>query len=366
MNILSTLKGITVIDLTRLLPGPMTTRHLADLGATIIKVQSPDPAQADYAKTMGAAQDMDGDATYFYRHCNAGKEDLTLDLKQAEGRATLLDLCKTADVLIESFRPGVMTKLGLSLEALQAVNPAISLVSITGYGQHGAWASAAGHDINYMALSGQLHELCNAAGDIALPNIQYGDLLGGAMTAAFATVSAVLHSKLQGRGCWMDVSMTASLLAHNVMPLFAVQATGKPPAAGKALLNGGVPCYRAYRTGDGRQLAVGALELKFWQTFCGAVKRPDWAAQHWSLGSHEAGDATAQALANDVASLIASEPLEHWTNLFKTVDCCTTPVLRLDEALQHAANVDYGSVGYRSTVAGGAVPTVTAAMKVIA
>ncbi len=363
----SVLKGITVLDLTRLLPGPMATRHLTDLGATIIKVQSPDPAQADYAKTMGTAQDMDGDATYFYRHCNAGKTDLTLDLKQAAGRAALLKLCKSADVLIESFRPGVMAKLGLSFETLQAVNPAISLVSITGYGQRGAWAGAAGHDINYMALSGQLHELCNAAGDITLPNIQYGDLLGGAMTAAFATVSAVLHSKLQGRGCWMDVSMTASLLAHNVMPLFAVQATGTPPAAGKALLNGGVPCYQTYRTQDGRQLAVGALELKFWQAFCGAVNRPDWVVQHWSLGSHEAGDAAAAALAAQVAALIASQPLAHWVHLFEPVDCCTTPVLRLDEALQHAANVNYGSVGYRSTVAcGSSIPTVAAALTAIA
>jgi alpha-methylacyl-CoA racemase len=355
------LAGVTVIDLTRLLPGPMATRHLADLGARIIKVQSPDPGQADYAKTMGTAQDMDGDATYFYRHCNSGKEELTLDLKQASDRATLLELCKTADVVIESFRPGVMAKLGLSFAKLQAVNPAISLVSITGYGQSGAWAGAAGHDINYMALSGQLHELTDAHGNITLPNIQYGDLLGGAMTAAFATVSAVLQAKLQGRGAWMDVSMTASLLAHNVMPLFAVQATGTPAAAGTALLNGGVPCYRAYRTHDGRALAVGALELKFWQAFCGAISRPDWAAQHWSLGSHTAGDAVAQALCSEVAALIASEPLAHWTAVFKTVDCCTTPVLRMDEALHHAANTDYGSVGYRATVSGATIPTVAAA-----
>jgi alpha-methylacyl-CoA racemase len=360
------LAGVTVIDLTRLLPGPMATRHLADLGARIIKVQSPDPAQADYAKTMGAAQDMDGDSTYFYRHCNAGKSDLTLDLKQTSDRATLLEICKTADVVIESFRPGVMAKLGLSFEALQAVNLGISLVSITGYGQHGAWAGAAGHDINYMALSGQLHELSDAQGNITLPNIQYGDLLGGAMTAAFATVAAVLQAKLQGRGAWMDVSMTASLLAHNVMPLFAVQAAGAPAAAGTALLNGGVPCYRAYRTQDGRQLAVGALELKFWQAFCAAVNRPDWAAQHWNLGSHEAGDAGAQTLAGEVAELIASEPLSYWTALFNTVDCCTTPVLRMDEALHHAANVDYGNVGYRVTQSGGTINAVNAALKAIA
>jgi crotonobetainyl-CoA:carnitine CoA-transferase CaiB-like acyl-CoA transferase len=237
-------------------------------------------------------------------------------------------------------------------------------VSITGYGQRGAWASAAGHDINYMALSGQLHELTDAQGNITLPNIQYGDLLGGSMTAAFATVSTVLHSKIHGRGCWMDVSMTASLLAHNVMPLFAVQAAGAPAAAGTALLSGGVPCYRAYRTQDGRQLAVGALELKFWQAFCAAVNRPDWAMQHWSLGSHEAGDAAAKALGEQVAALIACQPLSHWTQLFETVDCCTTPVLRMDEALKHESNLAFGTAGSRLAADGKTIPTVNAALKV--
>jgi crotonobetainyl-CoA:carnitine CoA-transferase CaiB-like acyl-CoA transferase len=113
-------------------------------------------------------------------------------------------------------------------------------------------------------------------------------------------------------------------------------------------------------------VAVGALELKFWQAFCGAVSRPDWAAQHWSLGSHAAGDAAAKALCKEVAVLIASEPLSHWAVVFKTADCCTTPVLRMDEALQHAANVAYGSVGYRPTVSGATIPTVTAVLKAIA
>ncbi len=333
------LQGITVIDLTRLLPGPMATRHLVDLGATVIKVQSPDPALADYAKTMGAPDDFDGDSTYFYRHCNAGKIDLVLDLKNAADRSQLLGLCQNADVVIESFRPGVMDKLGLGFSALQATNPAISLVSITGYGQQGTWAGAAGHDINYMALSGQLHEFCNPQGDITLPNVQYGDLLGGAMTAAFATASAVLHAKMHGQGCWMDVSMTASLLAHNVMPLFAVQARGKPEAAGQALLNGGVACYRTYQTLDGRHLAVGALELKFWQSFCHAIGRADWAMLHWSLGSHQAGDEASQALCALVANIILTQPLSHWITVFDGVDCCVTPVLSMDEALRHPVNL---------------------------
>jgi alpha-methylacyl-CoA racemase len=360
------LSGITILDLTRLLPGPMATRHLVDMGATVIKVQSADPALADYSKTMGATADMDGEATYFYRHCNAGKTDLTLDLKQPTDHVELLALCQTADVVIESFRPGVMDKLGLGFSVLRAVNPAISLVSITGYGQRGAWAAAAGHDINYMALSGHLQELCNAQGELNLPNIQYGDLLGGAMTAAFATVCAVMHAKQHGRGCWMDVSMTASLLAHNVMPLFAVQATGAAPAAQQALLNGGVACYRAYRTADGRHLAVGALELKFWQTLCGTVQRPEWAQQHWTLGCHAAGDAAALALCDEVSQLIASQPLSHWETLFKGVDCCVTPVLNMAQALQHQANLDFGNVGFRHNVDAVNTPTVTQALCVLA
>ena len=359
------LTGITVLDLTRLLPGPMATRHLLDMGATVLKIQSPAPEHADYAKTMGTAADMDGEATFFYGHCNAGKTDCVLDLKKSADRARFLTLCKTADAVIESFRPGVMAKLDLSFETLQTVNPAISLISITGYGQRGAWAGAAGHDLNYMALSGQLIEFCNAHGDITVPNIQYGDLLGGAMSAAYATVSAVLHAKLHGRGCWMDVSMTASLLAHTVMPLFAVQATGTAPLADQALLNGGVPCYRVYRTQDGRHLAVGALELKFWQVFCKTVGRSDWAAQHWSLGSHEAGDAASAALSLEVQRLIDTKPLAYWAALFDGVDCCATPVLRLDEAVVHSANTAYGSVGLRSAANGRTVSTVDFAMKTI-
>ena len=334
------LTGITVLDLTRLLPGPMATRHLADMGARVIKIQSPDPALADYAKIMGQPSDLKDGVSYFYHHCNAGKEDLVLDLKQPTDHKQFLRLCASADVVIESFRPSVMDKLGLGFATLQAANPALSLISISGYGQHGAWAGAAGHDINYMALSGMLHECVDADGEhITLPNVQVGDLLGGAMTGAFATVSAVLHSKLHGRGLWMDVSMTASLLAHNVMPLFATQARGAPTSAGRDLLNGGVACYGAYRTVDARFLAVGALELKFWQAFCAVVARPDWAAQHWSLGAG-IGDTSAQALSDEVAALIASQPLAHWVALFAGVDCCVTPVLRMDEALVHPANIE--------------------------
>ena len=366
------LAGIKLLDLTRLLPGPMATRHLADLGAIVIKIQSPDALQADYAKTMGQPSDMTGTgdarASYFYQHCNAGKQELTLDLKLPADKAHFLELVRTADAVLESFRPGVMARLGLAFEVLQAVNPAISLISISGYGQQGAWAGAAGHDINYMALSGMLHEFCAANMEsLPLPNIQYGDLLGGAMTAAFATTAAILHSKIHGVGCWMDVSMTASLLAHNVMPLFATQARGAPTPADMDLLNGGVPCYSAYRTADGRFLAVGALELKFWQSFCAVIAHPDWAVKHWSLGNLDIGNSDSMLLKAQVADLIASQSLADWVALFAGHDCCVTPVLRMDEALAHPVNTEYGSVAYREVMGSNQtlrnIPTVTQALK---
>ena len=179
------------------------------------------------------------------------------------------------------------------------------------------------------------------------------------------SLAAVLHATMQGTGCWMDVSMTASLLAHNIMPLCAVQAQGAAPRPEQALLNGGVPCYRVYGTADGKHLAVGALELKFWQNFCQALGLAEYAQQHWSLGSHEAGDGASAALSLEVQRLIDTKPLAYWAALFDGVDCCATPVLRLDEAVVHSANTAYGSVGLRSAANGRTVSTVDFAMKTI-
>ncbi|MGL4576400.1 MAG: CaiB/BaiF CoA transferase family protein [Burkholderiaceae bacterium] len=328
MELLELLKGIRILDLTRLLPGPLCTWHLQSVGAEILKIEP--PGEGDYAKTMG---DLDADGvSFFYKHLNAGKTIQTLDLKTPQDHARLLELAKTADAVIESFRPGVMARLNLSHTQLAAVNPRINLISISGYGQSGAMSGAAGHDINYMAASGMLHEFIGEDDQPVLPNLQFGDVLGGAVTAAFMTVSAILSAKQTGRGSHVDVSMTASLQAGNVMPLFETLAHGKPKAAGQSLLNGGVPCYGIYRTADNRFLAVGALELKFWQTLCDAIDRPDLRDAHWQLGQR-IGSADAQQVRKALAQVFATRSMQDWTAHFAKFDCCVTPVLRLDEVL---------------------------------
>lgn len=322
------LDGIRILDLTRLLPGPLCTWHLQSLGARIIKIEP--PGEGDYAKTMG---DLDTDGiSFFYKTLNVGKTIEVLDLKNPQDHARLLELAKTADAVIESFRPGVMARLKLSHAELAAVNPRINLISISGYGQNGPLSQAAGHDINYMALSGMLHEFIGENGEPVLPNLQFGDVLGGAVTAAFMTVSAILSAQRTGRGSHVDVSMTASLQAGNVMPLFETLAHGKPKAAGQSLLNGGVPCYGIYRTADDRFLAVGALELKFWQALCERIGRPDLRDAHWQLGQ-QIGSADALRVRKELARIFATRTMHDWAAHLAPFDCCVTPVLRLDEVI---------------------------------
>jgi crotonobetainyl-CoA:carnitine CoA-transferase CaiB-like acyl-CoA transferase len=338
MNLLA---GVRIIDLTRLLPGPLATWHLQSVGAEILKIEP--PGEGDYARAMGPL-DTDG-VSFFYKHLNTGKTVRVLDLKSATDRAVLLNEVASADAVIESFRPGVMARLGLSLADLQAINPRIALISINGYGHTGPMAQAAGHDINYMAMAGMLHELIDAAAPAPLlPNLQFGDVLGGAMTAAFATVSAILSARIQGTGRHIDVSMTQALTTSNIMPLLATMSHGQPKPLGQDLLNGGVPCYNIYRTADHRFLAVGALELKFWQTLCDAIARTDLRNAHWQLGQ-KVGSAEAQGVREQLQAVFASQTLAHWQQHFAKVDCCVTPVLRMDEVLGLKSGVVGAAIG---------------------
>jgi alpha-methylacyl-CoA racemase len=326
------LDGIRILDLTRLLPGPLCTWHLQSLGAQVIKIES--NGEGDYAKKMC---DLDTDGiSFFYKHLNAGKTLHVLGLKAQTDHAQFLEMVKTADAVIESFRPGVMARLNLSHAQLVAVNPRVSLVSISGYGQTGPMAQAAGHDINYMAGAGMLHELLGTAHDvqrfIPMPNVQFGDVLGGAVSAAMMTLAAILSAQHTGHGSHIDVSMTAQLQAANVIPLFETMARGQPGASGQSLLNGGVPCYGVYRTADDRFLAVGALELKFWQTLCDALNRPDLRGIHWQLGEPIASEKH-RRVQHELEVLFATRNLRDWADYFAQIDCCVTPVLRLDEVL---------------------------------
>jgi crotonobetainyl-CoA:carnitine CoA-transferase CaiB-like acyl-CoA transferase len=316
------LAGVRVLDLSRLLPGPVATLHLADLGADVIKVE--DTGAGDYARTMGDGPDG---TSWFFRAVNRNKRGLRLDLKQEAGRAALKRLVAGADVLIESFRPGVMDRLGVGHAVLAEVNPRLVYCAITGYGQDGPWAMRAGHDLNYIAQAGVLEQTGVAGGQPAIPALQIGDLLGGAMSAVAAILAALLRARTVGEGGFVDVAMSEAVLAHNLFPLFALQGGGGLPPRGTDLLTGGHANYGVYRTADDRYMAVGALEEKFWQLFCDAAGRPELKARY--------AESASPALRRELETLFAGRTQAEWAALFDGVDCCVTPVLTPAEALDH-------------------------------
>jgi len=325
MDVPPLLSGLRVLDLTRNLPGPFATRLLADLGAAIVKVE---PPEGDPARPLAA----------LFEALNHGKECRTIDFRSSADLDRLRTWVQEADVLLDSFRPGVLQGLGLDAATLHALNPRLVMVSITGYGQHGPWAQKAGHDLNFMALSGVLDQMRAPTGELALSNVQWGDLAGGSAMACIAVLAAVFEAQKTGQGRHLDVSMAHGLHAQLVMPkatgAMLAPLLGRRPGAGEDLLNGVLPCYNLYATQDGRHLAVGALEFKFWKAACEVFERPDWAQRHWQRGQLP-GSADCAALRAEVAQLVASQPLAVWSERFAQADACVTPVLTLEEAQAH-------------------------------
>jgi crotonobetainyl-CoA:carnitine CoA-transferase CaiB-like acyl-CoA transferase len=316
------LAGLRVLDLTRLLPGPVCTLYLADLGADVVKVE--DTGAGDYARHLG---NRPGTVSAFFRAVNRNKRSAALDFKDAGGRQAFLALSRNADVIVESFRPGVVANLGVDYATIAANNPRIVYASISGYGQTGPRAQAAGHDINYLGYAGVLEQTGTRNAAPALSNLQVADLLGGAASAAIAILAALVGAQRTGRGRHVDVAMADAALAHNIFALHALTQWGRTLPRGEDLLTGGVPCYGVYGTQDGRWLAVGALEDKFWQTLCATIERPDLARGGLAVGDEGA------RVREQLQAVFAAAPLAHWIAKFAGVDCCVTPVNTLDEAL---------------------------------
>lgn len=317
------LAGLRVLDLTRLLPGPVATMHLADLGADVVKIE--DPGEGDYARALGAPP---GGTSILFRLINRNKRALRLDLKRPEGVAVFRRLTSSADVVVEGFRPGVMDRLGLGYAALAEINPRLVFCSITGYGQDGPYAQRAGHDINYIGYAGVLDQIGAAGGPPVVPNFQIGDLLGGALGPLVGLLAAVIDARASGRGRRVDVAMTDVVFAHAVFPLAAYLSRGVPPPRGAELLSGAVPCYGVYATADGRHLAVGALERKFWERLCDTLGRPDLKPFHLATG------AQGEQVKRTLAAIFAGRTQAEWTAVFATADCCVTPVRHIGEALE--------------------------------
>jgi alpha-methylacyl-CoA racemase len=311
------LSGIRILDLTRLLPGPFATLVLADLGADVVKVE--DPGGGDWLRHLPPVR---GEQSEAYHALNRNKRSMVLDLRSPAGAAAFRRLARRADAVVESFRPGVLDRLGVGFEALRAENPRIVLCSISGYGQDGPYAQRAGHDLDYCAFAGVL--ALNGPPERPLPlGVQVADVAGGSWPAAAGTLAALLRARATGEGAHVDVSMTEGALAMLAMPLGIARARGTPLARGRELLGGGAACYGVYRTKDGRHVALGALEPKFFAAFCAAAGRPELAERQ--LDDHGAGPRA------ELDELFATRTREEWTAFAAEHDVCLAPVLEGDE-----------------------------------
>lgn len=316
---MAALSGLRVLDLSRLLPGPYCTLLLADLGADVIRVEEPGGDRLRHMPPLLP----DGRGAYF-EALHRGKRSALLDLRSADGRAAVIALARHGDVMVESFRPGVLDSLGLGWSVLVQENPGLVLASITGFGQSGPDRDRAGHDIGYMARAGALGIAGEAHGVTeAWPGVQVADLAGGALTAAVMILAALRERDRTGLGRHLDVSMTDGAAGLLVLHHAALAGEGVPTGRGVGPLSGGLPCYGLYRTADGRQVALGALEPKFWVAFCEAAGRSDL--------SDRGFDHTARP---EVEALFAQRDLAAWTELSRRADCCLEPVLEGTELLR--------------------------------
>ncbi|HVE99534.1 MAG TPA: CaiB/BaiF CoA-transferase family protein [Mycobacteriales bacterium] len=314
------LADLRVLDLSRLLPGGYCTMLMADLGADVVKVE--EPGKGDYLRWMPPFTPSGEGGMHLA--LNRGKRSITLDLKSPAGRELFTELARTADVVVESFRPGVMDRLGVGYDALSAVNPRLVYAAISGYGATGPYVDRAGHDINYLGYAGALSFSGHAETGPWAPGLQIGDLGGGGLTAFGAILVALRVREQTGRGQLCDVSMTDGVLSWLSIHAGAFAASGHVPQPGSEKLNGGLACYRVYRCADGRHLAVGALEPQFFAALTTALGVPELAA--WQL------DPTRQAeLAGRLAEIFATRSRDDWLAALAPYDACVTPVLTLDE-----------------------------------
>jgi alpha-methylacyl-CoA racemase len=315
------LHGIRVIDVSQFIPGPQAALHLCDLGAEVVKVEPPG------GEPMRIFPPLDPDGVSApYKLMNRGKTVVEIDLKSEAGKRAFADLIAAADVLVESYRPGVLDRLGFGRAELERLNAGLVHVALTGFGQTGPYRARAGHDINYMALAGGLA----ASGTEERPVAAYPPTAdhASALQAALAAVAALFRRRETGSGAFIDVSLAETVLAWQAIPLTLAQRPGETPHRGAQILNGGTARYHVYRTADAKFITLGAVERKFWAAFCRAVGHDEWTARY--------DDPLPQsALIAEVAALIASRPLAHWERAIDPADCCFHPVVELADVPDH-------------------------------
>jgi crotonobetainyl-CoA:carnitine CoA-transferase CaiB-like acyl-CoA transferase len=314
------LKGIRLLDFTRLYPGPLGTMMLADMGAEVIKIE--DMNTPDYMRFYPPyiATESAG-----YLAVNRSKRSIALNLKSEKAVDIFFSLLPTADIVVEQFRPGVMEEIGLGYETARRVKTDIIYVCLTGYGQNGPYARDAGHDINYIGYSGILATTGSRKTGPIIPGPQIADVAGGAYMTIIACLSALWAREKTGQGQKVDVSMLDAILPLMTLQMAHYHAVGLTPAPGEAALTGGLACYGVYKCADGKYIALGILEEKFWKSFCEMVGRPEWLGRQFVIGEE------AEKLRAEIAALFITQKRDQWIAAAAGCDTCLTPVLEIGE-----------------------------------
>lgn len=349
------LSGIRVLDLSRLLPGPYCTLSLAQLGAEVIKIEEPNGG--DYARSLSPE---------LFDIVNRGKRSITLDLREAADVEKFKTLVKDADVVLESFRPGVMEKLGCGYDTLKAINPKLVYASLTGYGHTGPYANRPGHDLNYLAYAGVLDQTGIKGKRPAMSNVQIADLAGGAQNCTIAVLAAVMGAQQSGQGCFVDISMLDGALALQSMALSTLHRYGTTRPRGQDMLTGALANYNIYRCRDGKYLAVGSLEPKFMLAFLKEITpaflwpKKKKKAKSGSTSKEESSgnnDAMYNLAKNPkklarimtpmrwiIQLILITKPRDHWDAKLAHLETCVSGILSLEEALENEQIIARGLV----------------------
>lgn len=304
------LSGIKVLDLSRLLPGPFCSMILADHGATVI-------AMEDKRYKM---------AGHYIPDINRNKQHITLNLKPEEGKEIFFKLAKDADVIIESFRPGTVKKLGVDYDAVREINPEIIYCSITGYGQTGTLKDKAGHDVNYMGMSGLLDQIGNAGSFPVIPGIQFADMAGGGMNGAIGILLALNARERTGKGQYIDISMTDSMVSFLPIVHLLQQFMGAFPGRSDSMLSHRYACYNIYETADKKYFSVGAVEPQFWSELCNQLELPEYIPLQYD-------EARRHEVIETLQKKFITKTRAEWEEALSGLDTCSEPILSPDEVL---------------------------------
>jgi len=318
------LKELKMLDLSRLLPGPYCSLLLADLGMEVLKVE--DLEQGDYTRMLGPIRKKD---SANFLALNRNKKSMKLNLKVKEGKKIFYKLIQSYDIVLESFRPGVMDRLGIGYQELKKRNSRVILCSLSGYGQDGPYRERSGHDINYIGLGGVLEITGQKNGDPILPGVQIADIGGGGMMAAIAILAATIHREKTGEGQFLDISMMDGVVSWLSMHAGKYFMDGELPKRGDMHLTGRYACYHIYATKDERYISLGAMEQKFWKNFCEAIGRRDLVYKQYIEGEEQL------RVTEEIQKLFKTKTQNEWVDFFKNVDACGEPILTFEEVFQH-------------------------------